>query len=62
MSDGLCPWTDFIKETYWGACPSGNVRIVDAGTGMWIDEETSGVYQDYIDTNGGMHDDYTRVG
>jgi hypothetical protein len=61
VSDGLCPWTDFIKETYWGACPSGNVRIVNANTGEWIDEQTSGVYQDYIDTDGGMHDDYTRV-
>ncbi|KAF2106670.1 hypothetical protein BDV96DRAFT_470635, partial [Lophiotrema nucula] len=41
VSDGLAPrWTDFIKETYWGACPRGNVRIVDAKTGEWIDEKT----------------------
>ncbi|OBT86699.1 hypothetical protein VE02_04634 [Pseudogymnoascus sp. 03VT05] len=44
-----------------GTCPSGNVWIVNADTGEWIDEETSGVYQDYIDTNWGMHDDYTWV-
>lgn len=62
VSNGLSPqWTDFIKETYWGACPRGNVRIVDGKTGEWIDEETSGAYQDYVDTNGGENDDYTRV-
>ncbi|KAF2128625.1 hypothetical protein P153DRAFT_376731 [Dothidotthia symphoricarpi CBS 119687] len=62
VGNGLSPqWTDFIKETYWGACPMENVRIVDGKTGEWIDEETSGAYQDYIDTNGGENDDYTRV-
>jgi hypothetical protein len=62
VADGLAPqWTDFIKEMSWGACPRGNVRIVDGTTGEWIDEETSGVYQDYVDTAGGRNDDYTRV-
>lgn len=57
----LPQWTAFIKETYWGACPSRNVKMVDAETGMWINEETSGAYQDYIDSNGGKNDNYTRV-
>ncbi|OBT94716.1 hypothetical protein VE01_06268 [Pseudogymnoascus verrucosus] len=62
VSDGLWPqWTDFIKETYWGACPRRNVRIVDRRTGEWIDEETSGAYHDYRDSNGGKNDNYTRV-
>ncbi|OBT65597.1 hypothetical protein VE03_05519 [Pseudogymnoascus sp. 23342-1-I1] len=62
VADGLAPqWTDFIKEMSWGACPRGNVRIVDGTTGEWIDEETSGAYQDYVDTNGGRNDEYTRV-
>ena len=62
VADGLAPqWTDFIKEMSWGACPRGNVRIVDGTTGEWIDEETGGVYQDYVDTAGGRNDDYTRV-
>ncbi|OBT44391.1 hypothetical protein VE00_07057 [Pseudogymnoascus sp. WSF 3629] len=62
VGNGLLPeWTDFIKERYWGACPRGNVRIVDGKTGEWIDEETSGAYLDYIDSNGGKNDNYTRV-
>lgn len=62
VGNGLSPqWTDFIKETFWGACPRGNVRIVDGKTGEWIDEETSGAYQDYVDTNGGRNDEYTRA-
>ena len=62
VGNGLLPeWTDFIKDMYWGACPRGNVRIVDGKTGEWIDEETSGAYQDYVDSNGGENENYTRV-
>ncbi|KAL5353861.1 hypothetical protein ACLOAV_001905 [Pseudogymnoascus australis] len=62
VGDRLSPqWTDFIKETYWGACPRGNVQIVDGETGEWIDEETSGAFQDYIDSDGGRNNDYTRI-
>ena len=62
VSDGLCPrWRSFIKKTDWGACPRGNVRIVDGKTGEWIDEETSGPYRDYIDSNGRRNEHYTRM-
>ncbi|KFY82714.1 hypothetical protein V500_10371 [Pseudogymnoascus sp. VKM F-4518 (FW-2643)] len=62
VSDGLCPrWRSFIKKTDWGACPRGNVRIVDGKTGEWIDEETSGPYRDYIDANGRRNEHYTRL-
>ncbi|KAF2000915.1 hypothetical protein P154DRAFT_434114, partial [Amniculicola lignicola CBS 123094] len=33
--DNLCNGTDLIKDTFWRACPSENVRIVDAKTGEW---------------------------
>lgn len=62
VGDGLCPrWTGFIKGMDWGACPRGNVRIVDGKTGEWIDEETSAPYQDYVDANGRRNDNYTRI-
>lgn len=54
------PWTDFVKERYWGACPRDDVRIVDARTGEWIDAQTSGPYQGCLDTNGGEHKDHVR--
>lgn len=49
VDNGLGQWTNFIDRTNWGACPRGNVRIVDGNTGEWIDEETSTAYQYYLD-------------
>lgn len=50
--------TRFIEDSGWGACPVENVRIVDAKTGEWVDKDTSGPYQDYLDTRTGG--DFTR--
>lgn len=61
VEDGLAhTWTAFIYDTYWGACPRGNVRMIDAQTGEWIDGNICGPYQDYIDTNGGETRNYVR--
>ncbi|OAL05466.1 hypothetical protein IQ06DRAFT_265577 [Phaeosphaeriaceae sp. SRC1lsM3a] len=46
VSDGLRYWCSFIEEMYWGVCRKGNVRIIDAETGEWIDEDTSGPIDD----------------
>lgn len=54
-------WTKLIEETYFGSCPKSNVRVVDTQTGEWIDDETSGSYQDYVDTGRGQTRDYCRV-
>ncbi|ORY17403.1 hypothetical protein BCR34DRAFT_610876 [Clohesyomyces aquaticus] len=61
VGNGLAQWTDFIKESSWRAFFRKNVRIVDRKTGEWIDEGTSPVYQDYVDTNWGENDHFTRV-
>jgi hypothetical protein len=45
-------WGNLIKTTYWGACPRKNVRAVSEKTGEWVDEEASGVFQDYDDISG----------
>ncbi|CAO2650694.1 Nn.00g019860.m01.CDS01 [Neocucurbitaria sp. VM-36] len=60
VNNGLYAWGNLINETYWGACPKSNVRIIDAKTGEWIDAETAGPYQDYIDTGHGETRDYLR--
>lgn len=48
-------WTDLCIDHGWGACPKENIRIIDGKTGEWIDYETSGAYEDNLDTNGGEH-------
>lgn len=54
-SDGLLEMTD------WGACPASNVRIIDADTGEWVDAQTAGPYQDWLDTDHGENRDFKRV-
>ncbi|KAH8724882.1 hypothetical protein GQ44DRAFT_617151 [Phaeosphaeriaceae sp. PMI808] len=39
------PCTTLIDGIYFGSCPKSNIRIINAKTGEWIDEETSGPYQ-----------------
>jgi hypothetical protein len=59
--DGLHTWARLIEETYWGACPKSNVRIIDGKTGEWIDADTAGSYIDWIDTSRGETRDYQRI-
>lgn len=61
VTDGLRVWGSLIEERYWGACPPSNVRVVDANTGEWIDEKTTGPYADWIDTSGGEGEGYLRI-
>ncbi|KAH7073783.1 hypothetical protein BKA63DRAFT_543823 [Paraphoma chrysanthemicola] len=61
VSDGLYVWGDFIKDRFWGACSRSNVRIVDVATGEYIDGETDGPYQDYLDTGHGESREYVRI-
>lgn len=61
VSDGLRYWCSFIEEMYWGVCRKGNVRIIDAETGEWIDEDTSGPYVDWVDTGGGESEGHARI-
>lgn len=55
-------YTQYIEDAYFGACGKEEVRIVHLGTGEWIDEETAGVYLDYVESWGGEQlDCMTRV-
>ncbi|KAH7081960.1 hypothetical protein BKA63DRAFT_504994 [Paraphoma chrysanthemicola] len=60
IHDGLYSWGMFIDETYWGACPKHNVRLVDAKTGEYIDAKTSPGFFDYLDTNRGEYRHFGR--
>lgn len=60
VNDGICSWTSFFEDMYWGACPRENGRIVDAKTGEYVDATTCGAYQDYVDTDKGSKREYTR--
>lgn len=57
----LFHWARLIEETYWGACPTSSVRIVDITTGEWVDERTAGAYVDWIDTGRGETRHYKRI-
>jgi hypothetical protein len=58
----LAQWTDFLRETDFGASVGENVKIVDRATGEWIDRTSCDGYQDWVDSNGGTKiDGYTRV-
>jgi hypothetical protein len=61
VTDGLHTWAHYMKDLYWGVCPRSNVRIIDAKTGEWIDEDTAGPYQDWIDCDRGQTRDYQRI-
>ncbi|KAH7080791.1 hypothetical protein FB567DRAFT_531744 [Paraphoma chrysanthemicola] len=61
VHDSLYGWGFFIDETYWGACPKENVRLIDSKTGEWIDAKTTRPYLDYHDTNGGKLKDFARI-
>ncbi|PVH77062.1 hypothetical protein DL98DRAFT_517503 [Cadophora sp. DSE1049] len=53
----------YIEDAYFGEhCPRENVRIVNLGTGEWIDGETAGVYADWVESFGGREvEAMTRV-
>ena len=62
VPDELRFYAEDIDETYFGNCKKENVRVVSITTGEWIDEGTSAVYWDYIDSFGGTYlESMTRV-
>ena len=61
VPDSLFYWGRIFEETYWGACPESNIRIINTKTGEWINEQTAGPYLDWIDTGHGKTRDYKRI-
>lgn len=60
--DGLIQWTKLIEEKYWGNCPTKNVRVLDAKTGEWIDQDTGGPWQNWLNSSRGTdREGYTRI-
>lgn len=56
-------WTHFPKRMRWADWDTRPyVRIVDYRTGEWIDEESCGVYKDWLETKWGRYISWYRVG
>ena len=53
----LICYLQYIEDAYFGTCEKDNVRIVNMSTGEWIDNETAGLYIDYIESVGGERPD-----
>jgi hypothetical protein len=63
VDDGLRTWEQFTEHA---GGPKIHVRIVDAKTGEWFDEESEGPYMDYIDNSYNLEHglegiSYTRI-
>ena len=62
VPDQLYFYAELIDEAYFGNCKKEHVRVVSIETGDWIDEGTSAVYWDYIESFGGTDlESMTRI-